>query len=946
MAIALSGSQRVTNAGLVLSASMEIPFGVGDNRLLTVGVFQRNNTLRSASVTVGGSTLNLIVTADNTVPTNKLRSQAFFLPTTPTTSCTLTASFDGTTLAEVQASWWTGVNSSPLDIFNGTSGCSNTPSITASTPSQDNSMVFGALIHDNPAPASSISASVIFNNDNGAWGTDTVYVVQTTAASQLIDFNAQANDYWALGYAVFKSASSTNASPTIATNTASGATFGTLTPTLEFTGDDTDGDSLVYEIEIASNDDMAASGTRLVDGISSSTYNGGGGLHSNGMSFLTWQGHYQVDDRFGISFLGGGGILNKVSAWLTSDASLTNGYTLARIYSHQGTFGVDGTPLDPASASNTPTPDWLAKSASYYFDASSLAASVSGDQWHDYIFSGSDQIRLQHGTPYFVIFDWIPLTPDYDNLLELSNIDSSSFAGNSYIDGYSKANNGVRTDFDFAFRVYEDGILLSKSSASHAGFLNTVTASDTSPFTPGNKVSYTVQSGEELDTPATYFWRVRATDVEGSGATTAWTTPISFDISGISLVVSGGTHAISSDNVILDVPTTDVDLVIADSTHSHSADALTLAIENNLVIADSTHSHTADALVVTQTYTITVADSTHSHTADALTLTQTHVLSVADATHSHTADNVVLTFIGTDNLVTADALHSHTADSLALTQVHRISVADALHGHSADALSLTQSGPLAISDTAHTHAADTLVLTQTHVLAISDATHAHLADSTALQTEGTNNLVVSDSLHSHTADTLSLTQIHRLAVADSAHAHTADTLTLGQIVPLSVSDSAHGHTADSVSLTQIHRIISQDSLHSHLADNVILTTEGTNSLSISDAIHAVLSDTINLFQINALAISSALHAHTADALSLSADISLSINDALHSLSSDAIAFSQTHRLSVAEATHAILSDNILLGTISAIANVSVADFALYLASLSDIAVTQTTLEEL
>lgn len=562
MAIVLSGSNR-TSFLLVSSASLELPFGVGDDRLLTVGVFQRNAVLYTASLFVGGSSLTLVNTIDNTVPANDLRSQIFFIPNHPTSSCTLTACFSGDAVGEIQASWWTGANSSPLDIFGGESGSSGTALVTASQPTDGNSMIFGALIHDAAAAATPISPSTIFNFDNGAWGTNTGYIVQSTAASQNIDWTLSASDYWSLGYAVFKSSAGTNASPTIVTNTASGISFGTTTPTLEFTGSDDDSDDLVYEIKIASNDEMSASGTQVTAGLAaSSSFEGSGGFHENGLSSLTWQGYYQVDDRFGISFLGNGGILNKVSTVIETDASSTNGYALARIYAHEGTFGVDGTPLNPASASNTPTPGWLAQSASIYYDASSLTRG-----WKEFVFSGSDQIRLQNETPYFVIFDWIPLTPDYDNLIEFAQIDSSSFAGNMYIDGNS-ANNGVYAPADMLFRVYEDGILLEKSSASHAGFLNTVTASDTSPFTAGDKISYTIQSGEELDTDATYFWSVRAVDPNGSGTWTEWTTPISFIVGGTTLVVSGGTHSHAADNVVL---TEDSGITIGSTAWGHSS---------------------------------------------------------------------------------------------------------------------------------------------------------------------------------------------------------------------------------------------------------------------------------------------------------------------------------------------------------------------------------------
>lgn len=155
----------------------------------------------------------------------------------------------------------------------------------------------------------------------------------------------------------------------------------------------------------------------------------------------------------------------------------------------------------------------------------------------------------------------------------------------------------------------------------------------------------------------------------------------------------------------------------------------------NLVIADATHAHAADNLTLTQQHVLVVADASHAHLADNLTLTQAHVLAIADALHAHAADNVVLSVEGT--LTIADALHAHTADSPALTQSHVLTVADALHAHLADNLTLVAGGTtLEIADALHAHLADAPALTQLHILTVSDALHAHLADTLTLSVPG------------------------------------------------------------------------------------------------------------------------------------------------------------------------------------------------------------------
>jgi hypothetical protein len=105
-----------------------------------------------------------------------------------------------------------------------------------------------------------------------------------------------------------------------------------------------------------------------------------------------------------------------------------------------------------------------------------------------------------------------------------------SHAGNAYIDGYSEANNGVLLTMDINFRVYESYVLLDKVSGTDSGFVNTVTGGDTDPFNAGEKVSFTVQSGDALDWGTTYYWRARVTDPSGTAVYSSWSATRSFSI--------------------------------------------------------------------------------------------------------------------------------------------------------------------------------------------------------------------------------------------------------------------------------------------------------------------------------------------------------------------------------------------------------------------------------
>jgi hypothetical protein len=200
----------------------------------------------------------------------------------------------------------------------------------------------------------------------------------------------------------------------------------------------------------------------------------------------------------------------------------------------------------------------------------------------------------------------------------------------------------------------------------------------------------------------------------------------------------------------------------------------TQRIDTLLVVADATHGHTVDNLTLTQSVTLTVADAAHAHTVDSPSLTQAHVLAVADATHAH------------------------AVDSPSLTQANTLAVADALHGHSADNITLSAGITLAIADAAHAHSVDNLALVQANVLSVNDASHGHSAESPTLTTG--ISLSVADALHAHAADNLILTQLGVLSVQDSTHAHTADSVILTQANVLVVNDALHSHLADQITL--------------------------------------------------------------------------------------------------------------------------------------------------
>lgn len=70
----------------------------------------------------------------------------------------------------------------------------------------------------------------------------------------------------------------------------------------------------------------------------------------------------------------------------------------------------------------------------------------------------------------------------------------------------------------------------TRTSGTDNGFENTASSTDTDPFTEGDRIRFTVQPADELVDETTYWWRVRAQDVGGSGNYGDWTIAQSFTV--------------------------------------------------------------------------------------------------------------------------------------------------------------------------------------------------------------------------------------------------------------------------------------------------------------------------------------------------------------------------------------------------------------------------------
>lgn len=261
-----------------------------------------------------------------------------------------------------------------------------------------------------------------------------------------------------------------------------------------------------------------------------------------------------------------------------------------------------------------------------------------------------------------------------------------------------------------------------------------------------------------------------------------------------------------------------VDLVVQDTTHTHTAENVSVTQVHELVVQSASHAHAADNVAVTQVHLLQVQDAVHSHAADNVVVAQTHVLAVQDANHEHSAEQPTLTQV--HNLAVENASHSHSADNVAVTQAHSLAVDSALHAHAAESVTVSQVHAIVVQPAGHAHSAENVALTQAHELGVQGAVHAHTADNVTV--DQTIPLVVQDAAHGHTADSPSLTQTHVLTVQDGNHSHAADNVNLQQMVQLVVASTVHAHLATSPVLTQVHSLVVASTTHAHTAQNVSL----------------------------------------------------------------------------------------------------------------------------
>ena len=219
MAIAPSGtaaSQKVVHTSST-DNSFSVDSGASPTQL-TVKVMNRGSTTAVSGITYNGVSLTYITSVSN----GSIRAEIWHLesPASGSNTLTVTMAATGAYYTTVHAAAWSGTETtSSLDQKNEATGNSTTPSVSV-TPTTNNQLVVGAVIHeDNVALTTGSGETAILNIDDGNWVTSSSYAVQTTATTQDVNWSAGAAQIWAAVAATFKEAA--GASPvTVAVNPA------------------------------------------------------------------------------------------------------------------------------------------------------------------------------------------------------------------------------------------------------------------------------------------------------------------------------------------------------------------------------------------------------------------------------------------------------------------------------------------------------------------------------------------------------------------------------------------------------------------------------------------------------------------------------------------------------------------------------------------------------
>jgi hypothetical protein len=677
------------------------------------------------------------------------------------------------------------------------------------------------------------------NSESGSFGTGAFSRNLTgLTAGTLYTFRAFATNSLGTGYGDnVQFTTQANNPPTVALNSpANEATDIALTPTLEFTGTDSNNDSIRYNVQVL--DTLEAGNAQLVQQSSNtgtgdqptvtlgntptqnnllvafvgSAQNFALTAVSSGWTALTGlntgAGGSQVSARVFYKIAG-----SSESTTFTAQSSGSNGWN-ASILEYRG-INIT-TPLNAeniqvtASGTTHATPNVASSGA-----GAGLIVAMAFARVNTTTFSGQQINSSSTGVTEQLDFGGTNAsTTVYDRHI-------GSLSG-SYQGQATSATSAVGAGALVIFNVDATTPVIDAVSGTDSGFANIDTPADTDPFNSGDRIGYTVQS--DLDTTTEYFWRVRGIDPSGSNTYGAWSSTRSFTTGAGSAETK--THTINVFSRNLEDRTHTINSFVKDTqTNTHTVNSYTAErlseshTLNSLIKATQTSTHTFDVISIstdTQTHTIDIAVKsleTDTYTIDNLTFEQN--------TDTHT----------TNTLVKESKTDTHSTNSLVKEQITDTHTVDVYVNDS----------------TTQTHTVDTLIKetgTDTHTLNAlikSENTNTHDVDSLSKEVltddHNINSLTKERLEESHTVNSLiqeQATKTHSIDFDSYEFGEETKSHTLNVLVKESVTDT---HTIDSQTKEQLTESYSVD----NLVKESLTATHTINNLTkeVLDSTHTV-----------------------------------------------------------------------------------------------------------
>lgn len=322
--------------------------------------------------------------------------------------------------------------------------------------------------------------------DGGSFSFCTAFSTTAGTATRTCQGTVTGED-GALSYLIFAD----NTEPTVALNSpADAATGQSLTPTLNFTGTDTDGDAVEYEVqiyqEVATDDfnraDNSSTGMNLGVNWTATVPNSDLGIISN-------QAYQTADTGDNVAFYSAATLSNDQYAQVTL-STVGDSYSGLIVRANATDYV-----LGQAVRGSTGIDIYWYNGGTYTLIATTNDVDVTN----------GDTIRLEAVGSTFSFYK--------NNVLVISGTNGSAPSS-------GKAGIAIDLNTDRLDNFSCGDIIVDAFSATDAGF----TAGH--PFASGVAKDYTVQSS--LTASTLYYWRVRAIDPSGSNNYGAWSTARSF----------------------------------------------------------------------------------------------------------------------------------------------------------------------------------------------------------------------------------------------------------------------------------------------------------------------------------------------------------------------------------------------------------------------------------